>query len=74
MIPLILLVICLGFGHRLQHPAHDEIKKNVRTRGMSNDEAIQHAVIHSGSVITICKLIMDGAFGMLMLSFTGVLQ
>ena len=41
---------------------------------MDNDEAIHQAVLHSGSVITICGLIMGGTFGTLMLSSTVMLQ
>lgn len=41
---------------------------------MSNDEAIVEAVIDSGPVITICGLIMGGAFGTLMMSGMVMLQ
>ena len=58
-------------GH-LADPAHPA--GHLRANGMSNDEAIHHAVVHSGSVITICGLIMGGAFGTLMLSSMGMLQ
>lgn len=68
LIPLILLVICLGLGMDYDILLTTRIKENVRANGMTNDEAIHHAVIHSGSVITICGLIMGGAFGTLMLS------
>jgi RND superfamily putative drug exporter len=43
-------------------------------KGMSNDEAIHQAVLHSGSVITICGVIMAFTFGTLMLSNTLLLQ
>ena len=62
LIPLILLVICLGLGMDYDILLTTRIKENVRAHGMSNDEAIHHAVVHSGSVITICGLIMGGAF------------
>ena len=74
LIPLILLVICLGLGMDYDILLTTRIKENVRANGMSNDEAIHHAVVHSGSVITICGLIMGGAFGTLMLSSMGMLQ
>ena len=74
LIPLILLVICLGLGMDYDILLTTRIKENVRAHGMSNDEAIHHAVVHSGSVITICALIMGGAFGTLMLSSMGMLQ
>ena len=72
LIPLILLVICLGLGMDYDILLTTRIKENVRAHGMSNDEAIHHAVVHSGSVITICGLIMGGAFGTLMLSSMGM--
>lgn len=74
LIPLILLVICLGLGMDYDILLTTRIKENVRFHGMSNDDAIHHAVVHSGSVITICGLIMGGAFGTLMLSSMGMLQ
>lgn len=74
LIPLILLVVCLGLGMDYDILLTTRIKENVRANGMSNDEAIHHAVIHSGSVITICGLIMGGAFGTLMLSSMEMLQ
>ncbi len=74
LIPLILLVICLGLGMDYDILLTTRIKENVRFHNMSNDDAIHHAVVHSGSVITICGLIMGGAFGTLMLSSMGMLQ
>ncbi|MBR6911785.1 MAG: MMPL family transporter, partial [Candidatus Methanomethylophilaceae archaeon] len=49
------------------------ISENV-IKGMSNEDAIRAAVVHTGSVITICGLIMGGAFGTLMISSMGLLQ
>lgn len=74
MIPIILLVICLGLGMDYDILLTTRIKENHLHRGMSNDDAIVAAVTHSGSVITICGLIMGGAFGTLMLSSTTMLQ
>lgn len=74
LIPLILLVICLGLGMDYDILLTTRIKENVKARGMSNDEAIHHAVTHTGSVITICGLIMGGAFGTLMLSGMTMMQ
>ncbi|MBR6205075.1 MAG: MMPL family transporter [Candidatus Methanomethylophilaceae archaeon] len=73
LIPLILLVICLGLGMDYDILLTTRIKENV-IKGMSNDDAIHHAVTHTGSVITICGLIMGGAFGTLMLSSMVMLQ
>ncbi len=74
MIPIILLVICLGLGMDYDILLTTRIKENVRGHGMSNDDAIRHAVTHTGSVITICGLIMGGAFGTLMISGMTLLQ
>ena len=74
MIPIILLVICLGLGMDYDILLTTRIKENVRGHGMSNDDAIRHAVTHTGSVITICGLIMGGAFGTLMISSMTMLQ
>lgn len=68
LIPLILLVICLGLGMDYDILLTTRIKENVMARGMTTDEAIHSAVMNTGSVITICGLIMGGAFGTLMLS------
>ena len=74
MIPIILIVVCLGLGMDYDILLTTRIKENRLHKGMTNDEAITHAVTHSGSVITICGLIMGGAFGTLMLSSTSMLQ
>ena len=74
LIPLILLVICLGLGMDYDILLTTRIKENVMALGMSNDDAIFNAVTHTGSVITICGLIMGGAFGTLMLSGMTMLQ
>jgi len=74
MIPIILIVVCLGLGMDYDILLTTRIKENRLYRGKSNDESIKYAVTHSGSVITICGLIMGGAFGTLMLSGTVMLQ
>ncbi|MCL2509760.1 MAG: MMPL family transporter [Methanomassiliicoccaceae archaeon] len=74
MIPVILIVVCLGLGMDYDILLTTRIKENHLHKGLSNDEAIRYAVTHSGSVITICGLIMGGAFGTLMLSGTTMLQ
>ena len=74
LIPLILLVICLGLGMDYDILLTTRIRENVTDKGLSNDEAIHQAVVHSGSVITICGLIMGGAFGTLMLSNMVMMQ
>ena len=74
LIPIILLVICLGLGMDYDILLTTRIKENHMSKGMTNDEAIEAAVMHSGSVITICGFIMGGAFGALMLSSTTMLM
>jgi len=74
MIPIILIVICLGLGMDYDILLTTRIRENRMHKGMSNDEAIEAAVTYSGSVITICGLIMGGAFGTLMLSSSTMLQ
>jgi len=74
MIPLILLALCLGLGMDYDILLTTRIKENVMNKKMSNDDAIYDAVTHTGSVITICGLIMGGAFGTLMLSSMPLLQ
>ncbi len=74
MIPMILLVICLGLGMDYDILLTTRIKENVRGKGMSNDDAIFNAVVSTGSIITICGLIMGGAFGTMMLSSMEMLQ
>ena len=73
LIPLILLVICLGLGMDYDILLTTRIRENV-IKGMTTDDAIHHAVTHTGSVITICGLIMGGAFGTLMLSSMVMMQ
>ncbi len=73
MAPIVLLVICLGLGMDYDILLTTRIRENV-IKGMSNEDAIRAAVVHTGSVITICGLIMGGAFGTLMISSMGLLQ
>lgn len=74
LIPIILLVVCLGLGMDYDILLTTRIRENRVHRGMDNDGAIAAAVTRSGSVITVCGLIMGGAFGTLMLSSTTMLQ
>ena len=74
MLPIILLVICLGLGMDYDILLTTRIREYRFAKGMDNDEAIHQAVLHSGSVITICGVIMAGTFGTLMLSSTVMLQ
>lgn len=73
-IPIILLVICLGLGMDYDILLTTRIREYHVNKGMTNDEAIENAVEHSGSVITICGIIMAGTFGTMMVSGTLMLQ
>ena len=73
IVPIILFVICLGLGMDYDILLTTRIKENV-IKGMTNDEAILHAVEKSGAVITICGLIMGGAFLTMVLSTSPMLM
>ncbi|NLN72042.1 MAG: MMPL family transporter, partial [Thermoplasmatales archaeon] len=73
ILPIILFVICLGLGMDYDILLTTRIRENV-AKGMSNDDAIVHALESTGAVITICGIIMSSAFGTLMLSSTPMLQ
>ena len=73
IVPIILFVVCLGLGMDYDILLTTRIRENV-TKGKSNDEAITTAVERSGAVITICGLIMAGAFSTMMLSSAPMLQ
>ena len=72
IVPIVLFVICLGLGMDYDILLTTRIKEHV-TKGYSNDDAIVAAVQKSGAVITICGLIMAGAFGTMMLSTSPML-
>ncbi len=74
ILPIILLVICLGLGMDYDILLTTRIKEYTFSKGLDNDEAIRRAVLHSGSVITICGIIMGCTFGTLMLSSTVMLR
>ena len=73
MIPMILLVICLGIGMDYDIFITTRIREEA-SKGRETNDAIVHAMEHTGGVITACGLIMAGAFGTLMLSQGSLLQ
>jgi len=73
MIPIILFVVCLGLGMDYDILLTTRIRENV-VKGMTNDDAIEHALEKSGAVITICGLIMAGTFFTLTTSSAPMLQ
>ncbi len=67
MVPLILLIVCLGLGMDYDILLITRIREEV-TKGRENNEAIVIAVEKTGAIITACGLIMAAAFGSMMLS------
>ena len=73
VVPIVLFVVCLGLGMDYDILLTTRIKEYV-IKGHTNDEAIVHAVQMSGAVITLCGLIMAGAFGTMMVSTSPMLK
>lgn len=73
VVPIVLFVVCLGLGMDYDILLTTRIRENI-SKGMSNDDAIIHAVQKSGAIITLCGLIMAGAFGTMMVSTTPMLK
>ena len=73
VVPIVLFVVCLGLGMDYDILLTTRIRENV-SKGMTNDEAIIAAVQKSGVIITLCGLIMAGAFGTMMVSTSPMLR
>jgi RND superfamily putative drug exporter len=73
ILPILLFVILMGLGMDYDIFLMTRVKEEVM-RGKSDEDAIAHAVEHTGGIITICGVIMAGAFGTMMLSSTGLLE
>ena len=73
IVPIVLFVVCLGLGMDYDILLTTRIKEYV-SKGYTNDEAIIAAVQKSGAVITLCGLIMAGAFGTMMMSTSPMLK
>ena len=73
IVPIVLFVVCLGLGMDYDILLTTRIKEYV-SKGYSNDDAIIAAVQKSGAVITLCGLIMAGAFGTMMMSTSPMLK
>jgi RND superfamily putative drug exporter len=67
LVPMILLVVCLGLGMDYDILLITRMREEV-VKGMSNHDAIVHAVEKTGAIITACGVIMASAFGSMMLS------
>ena len=73
IVPIVLFVVCLGLGMDYDILLTTRIKEYVG-KGYSNDDAIIAAVQKSGAVITLCGLIMAGAFGTMLMSSSPMLM
>ena len=73
IVPIVLFVVCLGLGMDYDILLTTRIKEYVM-KGHSNDDAIIAAVQKSGAIITLCGLIMAGAFGTMMMSTSPMLK
>ncbi len=73
IVPIVLFVICLGLGMDYDILVTTRIREG-KLKGLSNDEAIQDALAKSGSIITLCGLIMGGTFLTLLVSGSSMLQ
>jgi RND superfamily putative drug exporter len=67
LVPMILLVVCLGLGMDYDILLITRMREEV-VKGMINHDAIVHAVEKTGAIITACGVIMASAFGSMMLS------
>ncbi len=73
MIPMILLVMCLGLGMDYDIFITTRIREEAQ-KGRETNDAIIHAMRNTGGVITACGVIMAGAFGTLLLSQGSLLR
>jgi len=73
IMPLLLFVILMGLGMDYDIFLMTRIKEAVM-EGKTDEQAVAQAVERTGSIITICGVIMAGAFGTMMFSSTGLLQ
>ena len=73
IVPIVLFVICLGLGMDYDILLTTRIREG-KLKGLSDDEAIQDALVRSGSIISLCGLIMGGTFLTLLLSGSAMLQ
>lgn len=73
MMPMVLFLVTMGLGMDYDILLTTRIREEV-SKGRSDREAIVEAVERTGKIITICGLIMAGAFATMMLSSTALLQ
>jgi RND superfamily putative drug exporter len=73
ILPILLFVILMGLGMDYDIFLMTRIKEEV-VKGKDEKKAIAHAVEYTGSIITICGVIMASAFGTMMISTNGLLR
>jgi RND superfamily putative drug exporter len=73
MVPMILLVVCLGLGMDYDVLLTTRIREEY-AKGRGDREAIVYAVERTGGIITACGIIMAAAFGSMMLSNSFLLK
>lgn len=73
LMPIVLIVVCLGLGMDYDIFLTTRVREEVH-KGRSIKDAIVEAVKATGGVITICGLIMAGAFATMTLSGSVMLQ
>ncbi|NYT12331.1 MAG: MMPL family transporter [Methanomassiliicoccales archaeon] len=73
LMPIVLIVVCLGLGMDYDIFLTTRIREEVH-KGKPMKEAIVDSVKATGGIITICGLIMAGAFGTMTLSGSVMLQ
>jgi putative drug exporter of the RND superfamily len=67
LVPMILLVVCLGLGMDYDILLITRIREEA-TSGKNDHDSIVHAVEKTGGIITACGIVMAAAFGSMMLS------
>jgi RND superfamily putative drug exporter len=73
IIPMVLLVMCLGLGMDYDIFITTRIREEAQ-KGRETNDAIINAMRNTGGVITACGVIMAGAFGTLLLSQGSLLR
>ncbi|MDD1770325.1 MAG: MMPL family transporter [Methanomassiliicoccales archaeon] len=73
IVPMVLLVMCLGIGMDYDIFITTRIREEA-LKGRNTEDSIIHAMEHTGGIITACGVIMAGAFGTLMLSGGSLLR
>jgi len=73
LMPIVLIVVCLGLGMDYDIFLTTRIREEVH-KGKSIKDAIVSSVRATGGIITICGLIMAGAFATMTLSGSVMLQ